>query len=83
MTAPATHSPAELASRTSHGITVRLLWNKDTDRVTLSVCDAGAHEAFELDIDHRHALEAFNHPYAYAARTRARRTSIPVDPLAA
>jgi hypothetical protein len=60
----------ELAHRTSDGIDVYLFWNEPTSRVTVSVHDARTDASFELEVDGRDALDAFNHPFAYAARTR-------------
>jgi hypothetical protein len=59
----------ELAHRTSAGIDVYLFWNEPTGRVTVGVIDTRTDESFEFEVDGRHALDAFNHPYAYAART--------------
>ena len=33
-----------------------------------SVFDERTNNGFELEVDSRHALDAFNHPFAYAAR---------------
>ena len=58
----------ELISRESNGITVRLLWSRATNLVTITVADAASDDYFELVLDeHEPALEAFNHPFAYAA----------------
>jgi hypothetical protein len=59
----------ELAQRASDGIEVRLLWPQGSDRVLVSVVDSRALEAFELELDGRQALDAFHHPFAYAAIT--------------
>jgi hypothetical protein len=56
----------ELAHRKSDGIDVRLLWNSQTDRVSVTVQDERSGERFELEVDSTDALAAFNHPYAYA-----------------
>ena len=42
-----------------------------TSRVMVGVVDARTDDSFELEVDGRHALDAFNHPYAYAARVPA------------
>ena len=55
----------ELAHRTSSGIDVYLFWHEPTSRVTVGVSDARTDDSFELGVDGRHALDAFNHPYAY------------------
>ena len=57
----------ELASRTSNGLEVTLLWQRDHDDVHVRVIDARTDEAFELTVARENALEAFYHPYAYAA----------------
>lgn len=60
--------PKELACRKSEGIEVRLLWRKADDRVFVAVEDSRSGEAFELAVESSNALDAFHHPYAYAAR---------------
>jgi hypothetical protein len=58
----------ELMSRESNGITVRLLWSRATNLVTIAVADAAGDDNFELVLDeHEPALEVFNHPFAHAA----------------
>jgi hypothetical protein len=57
----------ELASRTSNGLDVTLLWLRDHNDVHVRVIDARAEEAFEFTVTGENALEAFYHPYAYAA----------------
>ncbi len=60
--------PTELMSRESNGITVRLLWSRATNLVTVAVADAASDDYFELVLDeHEPALEVFNHPFAHAA----------------
>jgi hypothetical protein len=61
----------ELAHRISDGIEVTLLWSKATDRVTIAVLDSRSEESLEFDVDGSAALDAFTHPYAYAAATYA------------
>ena len=56
----------ELAHRRSDGIDVRLLWNSQTDRVSVTVQDERSGERLELEVDSADALAAFKHPYAYA-----------------
>jgi hypothetical protein len=58
----------ELAQRTSDGIDVHLFWNEPGRRVTVSVFDERTNDGFELEVDGRDALDAFNHPFVYAAR---------------
>src|SRR6185436_16291480 len=58
----------ELASRNSNGITVRLLWNRSTNLVTVAVADPANDDYFELVLDDRErALDVFEHPFAHAA----------------
>jgi hypothetical protein len=57
----------ELAVRSSNGIEVGLYWSESTNRVTVEVFDQRFDDGFEFEIDGAHALDAFNHPYAYAA----------------
>ena len=58
----------ELDSRTNDGIQVRLLWIEAQDRVMLAVEDAKTGDAFTVDVHpDDSALEAFHHPFAYAA----------------
>jgi hypothetical protein len=56
----------EIAHRRSDGIEVRLLWNSQTDRVSVTVLDERSGEAFELQVDSADALAAFDHPYVYS-----------------
>ena len=58
----------ELAHRTSDGIDVYLFWNQPSSRVTVRVFDERTNAGFELEVDSSDALDAFNHPFAYAAR---------------
>jgi hypothetical protein len=57
----------ELASRESDGVHVLLLWHPGDDALTVSVEDSRVDHRFELLVDRRCALDAFYHPYAYAA----------------
>jgi hypothetical protein len=58
----------ELMSRESSGITVRMLWSRATNLVTIAVEDAASDEYFELVLDEdESALEVFHHPFAHAA----------------
>src|SRR5947209_17560184 len=62
----------ELAQRTGDGIEVTLLWTESTNSVTLAVIDSHSAEELEFEVDAGCALDAFNHPYAYAAARRVR-----------
>ena len=59
----------ELAHRSNHGIEVTLYWLEGTDRLAVAVSDTNSGDAFELPVESRLALDAFHHPYAYAAFT--------------
>lgn len=59
-------SRRELAFRSNNGVEVSLLWSSADDAVAVIVHeDAGM--SFELLVTPDLALDAFNHPYAYAA----------------
>jgi hypothetical protein len=57
----------ELAARESDGLHVLLLWHPREDALTVSVEDARAGERFQLAVARDRALDAFYHPFAYAA----------------
>jgi len=57
----------ELAVRESDGLAVALVWHPGEDAVTVSVADSRTGDHFELAVDRRRALDAFYHPFAYAA----------------
>ena len=57
----------ELDYRANDGVEVALLWDRTTDCLAVSVYDGRTGEAFELAVESHEALDAFRHPYAYAA----------------
>jgi hypothetical protein len=57
----------ELAARESDGIHVSLLWHTAENTLTLSVEDARLGDRFQLAVEPDRALDAFYHPFAYAA----------------
>jgi hypothetical protein len=65
--ATSTTERRELAQRTADGIEVTLLWTESTNAVTIAVIDSHSAEELEFEVDASCALDAFNHPYAYAA----------------
>jgi hypothetical protein len=74
----------ELASRETNGITVRLLWSRSTNLVTVAVDDAPKDVHFELVLDENEpALDVFHHPFAHAAARgiefRTRRPELLLD----
>ena len=62
-----TQTVRELAFRSSAGIDVTLLWNAQTDELTVTALDWCTGELLELPARQEQALDVFNHPYAYAA----------------
>jgi hypothetical protein len=57
----------ELAVRDSDGIHVLLLWRPDENALTVSVEDARGGDRFQIPVAPDRALDAFYHPFAYAA----------------
>jgi hypothetical protein len=64
---PAASHTRELAARESDGIHVVLLWHPDENALTVSVADDRLGDCFELAVAPDRALDAFYHPFAYAA----------------
>jgi hypothetical protein len=58
----------ELAQRLSGTAEVLLLWHPEIERVELSVRDLATGAGFRIDVAPGSAIDAFYHPYAYAAR---------------
>jgi hypothetical protein len=64
-----TEMPTELAHRTGDGLDVLLLWKRGDEQLKVVVDDLRTGSSFELVAgDGKQALEAFHHPFAYAAR---------------
>jgi hypothetical protein len=63
----ATPLARELAARESDGVHVFLLWHPDENAVTVSVEDARLGARFRIAVAPDRALDAFYHPFAYAA----------------
>ncbi len=69
---PATYDGAsaptrELAQRLSGTVEVLLLWHPQIERVELSVLDLTTGAGFQIEVVPANAIDAFYHPYAYAA----------------
>jgi hypothetical protein len=64
---PTSPQTRELAARDGDGIHVRLLWHPDENALTVSVEDVRVGDRFRLAVAPDRALDAFYHPYAYAA----------------
>ena len=58
--------PLELDFRAGDGVEVSLLWHKPTDRLSVHLHDTKTGESLEVDVAADYALDAFQHPYAYA-----------------
>jgi hypothetical protein len=61
-------SVRELAQRLSGTDEVLLLWHPESDQVELCVRDVATGEGFQIEVAPGSAIDAFYHPYAYAAR---------------
>ena len=57
----------ELDFRASNGLEVALLWQADDEQMIVEVVDTKLDDAFRVQIAASEALDAFQHPYAYAA----------------
>jgi hypothetical protein len=57
----------ELAARENDGIHVLLLWHPRENALTVEVKDDRIGDGFQLAVAPERALDAFYHPFAYAA----------------
>jgi hypothetical protein len=57
----------DLAHRKGDGIDVTLWWSPEDDSVAVEVLQFASESRFELAVDRARALDAFYHPFAYAA----------------
>jgi hypothetical protein len=64
---PTTPNTRELAARESNGLHVVLLWHPCEDALTVSVEDDRLGDRFQVAVAPDRALDAFYHPFAYAA----------------
>ena len=78
-----TETPLELDHRETDGIRVTLLWHKAANRVTVAVYDEALDHSFELEVAPDQALDAFRHPYAYAAFAGTEYAARPVETVEA
>jgi hypothetical protein len=65
--AVANASRRELAQRSADGVEVTLYWQPLQGSVAVEVRDASTEDAFEITVPGDRALDAFHHPFAYAA----------------
>jgi hypothetical protein len=70
-------APKELAHRNQDGLEVTLLWDACTNEVSIDAVDQRNESAFRLPIAGRFALDAFNHPYAYAVAAKNSNGRVP------
>jgi hypothetical protein len=61
----------ELAYREDSHASVALLWNREDGTLKVSVHEVATENPLELIVGEDEALDAFYHPYAYAARAGA------------
>jgi hypothetical protein len=57
----------ELDFRTSDGLEITLLWDTKTNGLTVAVFDSKSGDDFQIEVSSDEAMDAFHHPYAYAA----------------
>ena len=58
----------ELDHRNGDGIDVTLLWDDDADAVLVAVESEHTGDVLRIAVERADALDAFNHPFAYARR---------------
>jgi hypothetical protein len=58
---------SELAARENDGLAVSLFWSKATGRTRIVVVDQMFKAELHVDVPPACALDAFHHPFAYAA----------------
>jgi hypothetical protein len=63
---PAITTHRELAHRAHDGLEVTLLWDPETNAVSIDVVDERNDSSFSRSVPAASALDAFNHPYVYA-----------------
>ena len=63
-------SAEELAFRESDGLSVSLLWERETHQARVVVQDRKCGHSFELEVvKGENPMDVFRHPYAYAPPT--------------
>jgi len=67
VTTTAIHDWEELARREGDGLVVSLFWSKETDRVQVAIVDQMFDAELRVDVRGACALDAYYHPFAYAA----------------
>lgn len=64
-------SARELDHRISDGIDAWLLWDAQSDRISVAVEDHHLGESAAFEVDPADVLSAFQHPYAYVGAPRS------------
>jgi hypothetical protein len=76
------HLPRELAHRSDDGLEVVLLWDPTEGGATVVVADTRTGDSLELPLgEDDDALDAFYHPFSYAAPRRVARRTPAGEPL--
>jgi len=76
-----TYTIFELDRREGDGIVVSLLWDKSRDATSIALSDEHSDAELHFDVPSARALDAFRHPYAYAARQGLLPTPEPREPV--
>jgi len=76
-----TPSLFELDRREGDGIVVTLLWRKQLDVISIELVDERTGAELEFAVPNDRALDAFNHPYVYAARQGLLAAEAPREPV--
>jgi hypothetical protein len=61
-------APRELDYRAGAGLEVSLLWYVPVNRITVRVLDSRTGDRFEFRVRSEDAVDAFQHPFAYAPK---------------
>ena len=76
-----TNIPLELDRREGDGISVSLHWRKAGNVISIAVVDGRTGEDMEFVVSPDSALDAFRHPFAYAARQGLLAAPVPREPV--
>jgi hypothetical protein len=80
-TTDSTYTVFELDRREGDGIVVSLLWDKSRDRTSIALSDERSDAELHFEVPSARALDAFRHPYVYAAREGLLPAPQPRDPV--
>jgi hypothetical protein len=76
-----TPTAVELDRREGDGIVVALLWRKSLNAISIELIDDRTGEEIEFIVPSDRALDAFRHPFAYAARQGLLAAPAPREPV--